>query len=125
VVKIIGLSSTRSQVFAGLVAAAIVAAAVGVAAGVTAGPQSKGYCLYVGVNQSGDSGALAVPHPNSTQSSCNALEEDVQILFANWQTRDESFAISSDRPVALSSGQAAVLKPFAVQPGWLIYSGSI
>ena len=66
-----------------------------------------------------------MPDANATQGSCNAVEESVQILFANWQTRNESFAISSDRPVTLSSRQAEALEPFTSQPGWLIYSGSI
>jgi hypothetical protein len=106
-------------------AAAIVAGAVGLAIALPHGPSSRGYCLYIGANQVGKPGTLAVPQPNSTQASCNALEESVQILFANWQTRNESFAIFSDRPMAMSSGQAAGLKPFTAQPGWLVYSGHI
>jgi hypothetical protein len=110
---------------AALAAAAIAAVVTGVIIGVAGSPSARGYCLYTGTNQAGSTGTLAVPHPNSTQSSCNALEEDVQILFANWQTRNESFAISGDRPITLSGGQAAGLRPFAIQPGWLIYSGSV
>lgn len=111
--------------FVGLAVVVIAATFVGVTIGVPRGPSAKGYCLFSGTNQAGNSGTLAVPQQNSTQSSCNALEENVQILFANWQTRNESFAISGDRPMALSGGQAADLKPFTAQPGWLIYSGSI
>src|ERR1700743_2443374 len=110
--------------FVGL-AAAIVAGIVVRAVVVPNGPSPKGYCLYVGTNQGGNLGTLAGPQPNSTQASCNALEESVQILFANWPTRDEAFAISGDRPMTLSSGQAADLKPFSAQPGWLVYSGRI
>jgi hypothetical protein len=119
------LSSTQGRVLVGLAAAVIVAAVVGITMGVPHGPSAKGYCLYIGTNQAGNPGTLAVPEPNSTQSSCNALEESVQIVFANWQTRNESFAISGDRPMTLSSGQAADLTPFATQPGWLIFSGSV
>jgi hypothetical protein len=112
-------------VLIGLAAVAIVAAAAGVAIGVPGRPSAKGYCLYTGTNQAKASGTLAVPEPDSTQPSCDALEESVQILFANWQTRNESFTISSDRPMTLSSGQVADLRPFAAQPSWLIYSGSL
>jgi hypothetical protein len=115
----------RGRVLVGLPAAAIAAAVVGVTVGVPNGPSPEGYCLYVGINQAGNPGTLAVPEPNSTQSSCNSLEESVQILFANWQTRNESFTIFRDRPATLSSGQAADLRPFTAQPGWLVYSGSI
>jgi hypothetical protein len=124
-VNISGLSSTRGRVLAGIAAAAIAAAIVGVTVGAPNGQSPEGYCLYAGINQAGNPGTLAVPESNSTQSSCNSLEESVQILFANWQTRNESFAIFRDRPAALSSSQAAALKPFTAQPGWLIYSGSI
>jgi hypothetical protein len=124
-VNITGLSSTRGRVFFGLAAVVIAATVAGVTLAVPSGPSVKGYCLYIGTSQAGSPGTLAVPQSNSTQSSCNALEENVQIVFANWQTRDESFAISADRPMALSSSRAADLKPFAGQPGWLIYSGSI
>jgi len=109
----------------GLAVVAIVAAVVGVAVGARGGSSTKGYCLYAGTNQTGSQATLAVPDADATQGSCNAVEESVQILFANWQTRNESFAISSDRPVTLSSRQAAALRPFTSQPGWLIYSGSI
>jgi deoxyxylulose-5-phosphate synthase len=124
-VNITGLSSARGRLHVGLAAAVIVAVLVGITIGVPHGSSAKGYCLYIGTNQSGNPGALAVPQQNSTQSSCNALVESVQILFANWQTRNESFAISGDGPMTLSSGQAAGLKPFTAQPGWLIYSGSV
>src|ERR1700743_2817042 len=124
VVNISGLASPRGRMLAGL-AAGVRAGVVGLAIVVPNGPSPKGYCLYVGTNQVGNLGTLAVPQPNSTQASCNALEESVQILFANWQTRNESFAISGDRPMTLSSGQAADLKPFSAQPGWLVYSGRI
>jgi len=123
-VNIARLSSTRGRTLSAL-AAAIVVAITGLVIGVPNGPSSAGYCLYIGTNQVGNLGTLAVPQPNSTQASCNALEESVQILFANWQTRDEAFAISSDRPMTLSSSQTADLKPFTAQPGWLIYSGRI
>jgi hypothetical protein len=118
------LSAARGPVVAGL-AAVIIAMVVGVTVGLQNGPSPESYCLYIGTNQAGKLGTLAVPQPNSTQSSCNALEESVQILFANWQTRNESFAISGDHPLTLSSDQAADLKPFTAQPGWLIYSGHI
>jgi len=120
-----GLSSARGRVLAGLAVAAIAVTVAAVVVGAPGGPSSKGYCLYAGTSLAGNSGTLAVPDANATQGSCNAVEESVQILFANWQTRDESFAISSDRPVTLSSRQAATLRPFASQPGWLIYSGSV
>jgi hypothetical protein len=112
-------------VFVGLAVVVIAATFVGVTIGVPRGPSAKGYCLFTGINQAGSAGTLAVPEPNSTQSSCNALEEDVQILFANWQTRNESFSISIDRPMTLYGDQVADLKPFSAQPGWLIYSGNI
>jgi hypothetical protein len=120
-----GLSSGRGRLLAVLAAGAIVAVVVCVTVGRPNGSSARGYCLYAGINQAGVPGTLAVPQLNSTQSSCDALEEDVQIVFANWQTRNESFAISGDRPMSLSTGQAAGLRPFSAQPGWLIYSGSI
>jgi hypothetical protein len=104
----------------------VAAVVVGVTIGLSSGAAAKSYCLYAGTNnQTGGSATLAVPQPSATQSSCNALKLSVQILFANFQTSDESFTISGVRPTALSSGRVAALKPFTAQPGWLVYSGSI
>jgi hypothetical protein len=124
-VNITGLSSTRGRMLAGVAVVAIIAVVLSITIGVRNGPSARGYCLYSGTSQAGNAGILAVPQPHSTQSSCDALEEDVQILFADWQTRNESFAIFSDRPMTLSSGRAAELRPFTAEPGWLIYSGSV
>lgn len=124
-VNIAGLSSRRGRLLVGLAAAAIIAVVVCITVVRPNWSSGKGYCLYAGINQAGASGTLAVPQSNSTQSSCDALEEDVQIVFANWQTRNESFAISGDRPMTLPAGRTADLRPFTAQPGWLIYSGSI
>lgn len=108
-----------------LAATAIVAVIVGVTVGVSNGAPAENYCLYIGTNnQTGTPGTLAVPQSGATQSSCDALETSVQLLFTSQQTTAESFAISSVRPTTLSSGQAAALKPFTSQPGWL-YSGDV
>ena len=104
----------------------VAAVIVGVTIGLSSGASAENYCLYAGTNnQTGASATLAVPQPSATQSSFNALKLSVQTLFVNFQTSDESFAISGVRLAALSSSQVAALKPFTAQQGWLVYSGSI
>jgi hypothetical protein len=104
----------------------VAAVVVGFTIGSSSGAPANNYCLYAGTNnQTGASATLAAPQPSATQSSCNALKLSVQILFANFQTGNESFTISGVRPAALSSGRVAALKPFTGQQGWLVYSGSI
>jgi hypothetical protein len=84
------------------------------------------FCLYSGTDsQTGTPGTLAVPQSGATQAACDDLAVSVQQAFANSQTGVNSFAVSSDRPVTLSSTQLAGLQAFGSGTNWLIYSGDV
>jgi hypothetical protein len=91
-----------------------------------AGQGTGNVCLYVGTDsQTGTSGELAVPQSGATQAACDNLAVSVQQAFANSQTGVNSFAISSDLPVTLSSAKLATLQAFGSGTNWLIYSGNV
>jgi hypothetical protein len=90
------------------------------------GQGTGNFCLYSGTDtQTGAPGTLAVPQSAATQEACDNLAVSVQQAFANSQSGVNSFAISSDRPVTLSSAQLAGLQAFGSDTNWLIYSGNI
>jgi hypothetical protein len=127
-VEIAGLSSGWSRLIAVAVAVVvIIGAIVGITVALSSsGPPTANYCLYSGMNpDTGVPGTLAVQQPSATQSSCNALKNDVQITFANFQTAVQTFAISGTQPAALSGSKVASLKQFPSQSGWFVYSGTV
>jgi hypothetical protein len=113
------------------VAAAIVVAAILVTiVVVTLVPMTRqgtgNFCLYSGTdNQTGALGTLAVPQSGATQQACDNLAVSVQQVFANSQSGVNSFSISSDWPVTLSSAQLGTLQAFGSGTNWLIYAGNV